>query len=82
MTKLKAFADKKLNVDRKMISILDEVEKTVRKRENASYQHFLLLPQCYPKPSSLGSLKVRIVCERVKRPRKKKSCFRLPNRVC
>ena len=60
-TKLKAFADNKLNVTKMMISLYDRVENTVGKGENAGYQHFLLYPQCFPKPSSLGSLKVRIV---------------------
>ena len=60
VTKLKAFADDKLN-DAKMISLFDRVENTVGKGENAGYQHFLLFPQCFPKPSSLESLKVSIV---------------------
>ena len=33
----------------------------VGKGENAGYQHFLLFSQCFPKLSSLGSLKVGIV---------------------
>ena len=61
MTKLKAFADNKLNVAKINISLCDRVENTVGKEENAGYQHFLLFPQCLPRPSSLGSLKVRIV---------------------
>ena len=61
VTKLKAFADDKLNVARMMISLLDRIENTVGKEENAGYQHFLLSLQCFPKPSSLGSLKVGIV---------------------
>ena len=36
-----------------MISLLDRVEDTVGKGENAGYQHFLLFLQCFPKPSSL-----------------------------
>ena len=60
-TKLKAFADDKLNVAKMMISLFDRVESTMGKGENAGYQHFLLFPQCFPKPSSLGSLKVGIV---------------------
>ena len=54
---MKAFADDKLNVDKMTISLYDRVESTVGKEENAGYQHFLLFPQCFPKPSSLGSLK-------------------------
>ena len=65
MTKLKALADDKLNVARMMISLLDRVENAVGKGENAGYQHFLLFLQCFPKPFSLGSLKVCIVRERV-----------------
>ena len=60
MTKLKAFADDKLNYARVMISLLDRVENTVGKGENAGYQHFPLFLQFFPKPSSLGSLKVGI----------------------
>ena len=61
MTKLKAFADNKLNIATMMISVLKRVEKTVGKEENAGYQHFLLFQQCFPKLSSLGPLKVWIV---------------------
>ena len=60
VTKLKAFADDKLNVARMMISLLDRIENTVGKGEKADYQHFLLLLQCFPKPF-LGWLKVEIV---------------------
>ena len=59
--KLKAFADGTFNLVRMLISLLDRVANTVGKGENAGYQHFLLFPQCFPKPSSLGSLKVGIV---------------------
>ena len=34
-----------------MISLLDMTENTVGKGENAGYQHFLLFPQCFSKPS-------------------------------
>ena len=57
MTKLKAFADKKLNIDKMTISVLERVESTEGKGENAGYQHFLLFPQCFPKPSPLGVVK-------------------------
>ena len=60
MTKLKAFEDDKLNIDKMVISLLDRVENTEGKGENAGYQHFLLFPQCFPGPS-LRSLKVGIV---------------------
>ena len=54
VTKLKAVTDVKLNVAKMTI---DRVENTVGKGENAGYLHFPLFPRCFPKPSSLGSLK-------------------------
>ena len=57
MTKLKAFTDDKLNVAKMTVSLCDRVENSVGKEENAGYQQFLLFPQCFPKPSSLGSFK-------------------------
>ena len=60
VTKLKALADDKLIVARMMISLLNRVENTVGKGENAGYQHFLLFPQCIPKPSSLRSFCVEL----------------------
>ena len=59
VTKLKTFSDDKLNVAKMTISLFDRVENTVEKGENVGYQHFLLFPQCFSKPSS-GSLKVGI----------------------
>ena len=63
MTKLKAlnFADNNLNVNKMTISLYDRVENTGGKGENAGYQHFLLSPQGFLKPSFLGWLKVGIV---------------------
>ena len=58
---LKAFADDKICVAQNLKFILGRVENIVGKGENAGYQHFLLLPQCFQKASSSGSLKVRIV---------------------
>ena len=52
MTKLKAFADDKLNAAKMMIALLNIVENTVGKGKNAGYQNFLLFPQFYQKPSS------------------------------
>ena len=50
------------------ISFCDRVENNVGKRKKyAGYKHFLLFPQCFPKPSSLESLKVGIVWYRVKK---------------
>ena len=61
VTKLKAFTDDKLMVAKMTISLFNRVENTVGKGENDGYQHFLLFPQFFPKPSSLGSLKVGIL---------------------
>ena len=61
MTKLKAFADNKLNFDKMTIFLSDKVENTEGKGENAGYQHFLLFPQCFLKASSQQLLKVGIV---------------------
>ena len=63
LTKSRAFADNKLNVAKIGFSLFDRVENTAEKGENAGYQHFLLSPQCFPNPSSLGLLKVGIVWE-------------------
>ena len=80
MTKLKAFADDKLNVAKVMISLFDREENTVGKRENAGNQHFLLFRQCFPKPSSVGTLKVGIVWYRVNAfPHCNVPCKKSPN---
>ena len=44
---------------------LGKAKNIVGKGENAGYQHFLLFPQCFQKPSVSGSLKVWIVWQRV-----------------
>ena len=67
VTKLKAFAEDKLIIVKMMISLYNRVENTGGKGENAGHQHFFLYPQHFPKPSSLGSLKVLIVLYRVRR---------------
>ena len=58
---LKVFADNKLYLAKMTIFLFDRAENTVRKGENAGYQHFPLFPQCFPKLSNLASLKVGIV---------------------
>ena len=60
-SKLKAFAGDKINVAEMMISLTDRVENIMEKGENGGYQRFLILPQCFQKPSFLGSFKVGIV---------------------
>ena len=47
MSKLKAFANDKLNVAKMTISVFDGVESTVGKGENAGYQHFVLFPTVF-----------------------------------
>ena len=54
LTKLKAFADDKINVAKMMISVSDRVENIVGKGENAGYQHFLLFSQYFQRASFLG----------------------------
>ena len=61
LTQLRAFANDNINATGKLKFVLDWLEKIVEKGESASYQHFLLLPQCFPKASSSRSLKVRIL---------------------
>ena len=47
LTKLKAFADDKIIVTQRLKFILGRVENIVGKEENAGYQHFFHLPQCF-----------------------------------
>ena len=49
------------------MSVFDTVENIVGKGENAGYQHFLLLPQCFQKSSFPDTTKGVIVGEWVKR---------------
>ena len=60
MTKLKAFAIDEISITKMGIPVFDRVENTVGKEENVGYQHFLFIPQCFPKLSYSGLLKVRI----------------------
>ena len=46
-SKLKAFADDKIDVTENLKFILGRVENIAGKGENAGYQHFLLFPQCF-----------------------------------
>ena len=58
LTKLKAFADDILSVDKRTISVFNGLENIVGKAENAGYQHFLLFPQYFQKASYTRSLKI------------------------
>ena len=60
-SKLKTFADDKVELAQMMIFVFDKVENIVGKGANAGYQHFLLFLQCFQKASHTGSLKVMIV---------------------
>ena len=57
LSKLETFADDKLKVAKITKLLLGTMENNVGKGENAAYQHVLLFPQCFQKPSSAGSLK-------------------------
>ena len=61
----KGFADNKSNVNEILIFGLRRLENIVGKGENASYQHFLLFPQCLEKLYVSASLGVGIVLLRV-----------------
>ena len=50
-SKLKAYADDKINVTEKLKFVMGKVENFVGKGENAGYQHFLLFLQCFQKAS-------------------------------
>ena len=54
-SKLKAFADDKIDVTEKLKFVLGRVGNIVGKGENAGYQHFLVFPQCFQKASCTGS---------------------------
>ena len=46
-SKLKAFAEDKIVLTKKLKFLLGRVENIVEKGENAGYQHFLLFPQFF-----------------------------------
>ena len=51
-SKLKAFADDKINVNKKKLKFdLLRIENILGKEENADNQQFLLFPQCFQKAS-------------------------------
>ena len=51
-SELKASAEDKINVTEELTFASEKEENIVGKGENAGYQHFLLLLQRFPKPSS------------------------------
>ena len=52
---------KGLNAVQIMMCVSNRGENIMGKGENAGYQHFLLIPQCFQKASLSGLLKIRIV---------------------
>ena len=48
-SKLKAFADAKINVTEKLKSVWEAKETLWKKGENAGFQHFLLFPKLFSK---------------------------------
>ena len=65
-TKLKAFADNKLNVTKMIISVFDRVEKHRGKRRTCLYKQILLFLQCFQKASFRDPSKGVIVWEWIK----------------
>ena len=63
LSKLKGFADDRMNVTEKLKFLLGRVENIVEKGENDGYQHFLLFPQGFQKLSSPVSFKVGLCCK-------------------
>ena len=51
LSKLKAFADDKINLTQNFKFVLERIENIAGKGENAGYQHFLLFPQCFQRAS-------------------------------
>ena len=65
LVQIEAFVDDNVNATQNLKFVLGRVDNIVGKGENGGYQHFLLFPQCFQKPSSTGLLKVGIVLQRV-----------------
>ena len=61
LSKLKEFADDKINVPERLKVVLGRVENILGKGENDSFQQFLLFPQCFLYDYFSGSFKVKIV---------------------
>ena len=60
-SKFKSLADDKIDMTQNLKFVLERVENILGKGENADYQHFLIVQECYEKPSLSVLLKVRIV---------------------
>ena len=46
---IQSISKDKLKLIKTAKTVLDKIENTVGKEENAGYQHFLLFPQCFQK---------------------------------
>ena len=77
LSKLKVFADDKINVTQMIISVFDREENIVGKGENTGYQHFLLFPQCFETASFPDTSKGVIVWEWVKIKNPSSLCYKL-----
>ena len=60
LSKLKAFAEDKINVTKQLEFVLGKEKTLWEKGENDGYQHFLLFPQCFQKASFTEVLEVGI----------------------
>ena len=60
-TKLRALADNELKVVQMIISVFDDIEKIVRKGENAGHQHFVLFLLYFSKVRSILSSKAKLL---------------------
>ena len=60
-SKLKAYADNKINVTKWLKFVLERAENILGKEGNAGSQHFLLSQQCFQKATFLRLLKFGIV---------------------
>ena len=56
-SKLKVFAEEKINVTEKLKFVLRRIENSMGKGENAGYHYFLLFPQCLEKDSCFKVVK-------------------------
>ena len=56
LDKIERICRRQLNVARMMISLIDRAENTVRKGENAGYQHFSFSTVFFKKPYAFWSL--------------------------
>ena len=62
LSKLKVFADNKINVNQKLRFNLGQAENMLEKGENSGQQHFLLLPQCFQRLFLSSSLSKWALC--------------------